>query len=71
MKSGVRDIIIIVLCIVLAIVIGPYIMKLIGGIIRIVVIIALAYILFIVLKQLTKEYWDRFNNSPTNWKIEE
>jgi len=54
MKSGVRDIIIIVLCIVLAIVIGPYIMKLIGGIIRIVVIIALAYILFIVLKQLTK-----------------
>ena len=54
MKSGVRDIILIVLSIVLAMVIGPYIMILVSGVIRIVVIIALAYIFFIVLKQLTK-----------------
>ncbi|NOR48754.1 MAG: hypothetical protein GQ533_12040 [Methanosarcinaceae archaeon] len=54
MKSGVREIILIVLSIVLAIIIGPYILKLAGVVIRIVVIIALAYILFIVLKQLTK-----------------
>jgi len=54
MRSGVRDIILIVLSIVLAIVIGPYIIILAAGFIRIVVIIALAYILFIVFKQLTK-----------------
>jgi|GEM_PF-2679008 len=54
MRSGVPEIILIVLSIVLAIVIGPYILKLAGELIRIVVIIALAYIFFIVLKQLTK-----------------
>lgn len=54
MKSGVREIILIILSIVLAIIIEPFIMKLAGEVIRIIVIIALAYILFIVLKQLTK-----------------
>lgn len=54
MKSGFREIILIVLSIVLAVIIEPYIMNMFGEVVRIVVIIALAYILFNFLKQLTK-----------------
>ncbi|MBW6519308.1 MAG: hypothetical protein K0A89_12525 [ANME-2 cluster archaeon] len=54
MKSGIRDIIFILLSIVLAIIIAPFIMKLASHVVEIVIIIALAYVFFIMLKQLIK-----------------
>jgi len=54
MKSGIRDLLFLIVAIVLAVIIVPFILKLAFDIIRIVVIIAFAYVFFIILKQLLK-----------------
>jgi len=54
MKSGIPNIILIVVSIVLAIIIAPLILRIAWGVIGILYIIIIAYILFIVSKQLIK-----------------
>ena len=54
MKSNIRDILVLIVAIVLAIIIVPFIYGLIVEFIRIIVIIAFAYVFFIILKQLLK-----------------
>ncbi|MDF1531543.1 MAG: hypothetical protein P1P72_04385 [ANME-2 cluster archaeon] len=54
MKSRNRDILLALISIVLAFVIKPFIMILVEPVVKIVIILALAYIFYIVLKQLIK-----------------
>ncbi|MBA1341646.1 MAG: hypothetical protein C5S40_05840 [ANME-2 cluster archaeon] len=54
MKSGILNIILIVVSILLALIIAPFLLRLAWGVIGILFIIIIAYILFIVSKQLIK-----------------